>query len=68
MSYIAVIDESSCLAHGDCAQLAPDVFVLEDVARVIGSGPPELLLEVARACPASAIALLDERTGEPVYP
>jgi len=68
MSYIAVIDESSCLAHGDCAELAPDVFVLDDVARVIGSGAPELLMGVAEACPATAISVIDERSGESVYP
>jgi ferredoxin len=68
MSYIAVIDESSCLAHGDCAELAPDVFVLEDVARVIGTGPHELLLATAEACPATAISVTDEQTGEAVYP
>lgn len=68
MSYIAVIDESSCLAHGDCAEIAPDVFVLEDVARVIGTGPHELLLAAAEACPATAISVRNEETGEYVYP
>jgi len=68
MSYRAVIDESSCLAHGDCAEMAPDVFVLEDVARVIGSGPPELMIEIAEACPATAITVIDAETGEAVYP
>ena len=68
MSYLAVIDESSCLAHGDCAELAPEVFVLEDVARVIGTGPHELLLAAAEACPATAISVIDQETGETVYP
>lgn len=68
MSYLAVIDESACLAHGDCAELAPDMFVLDDVARVIGAGPHELLLAAAEACPATAISVLDEQTGETVYP
>lgn len=68
MSLIPVIDEAACLAHGDCAELAPEVFRLDDVATVIGSGPPQLLVEVARSCPAAAINLFDETTGECVYP
>ena len=32
MSYLPVIDEAACAAHGDCAIVAPDVFVIEDVA------------------------------------
>ena len=68
MAYIAMIDESACLAHGDCAELAPDVFVLEDVAKVIGGGPAELLLEAGEACPAAAITVVEESSGERVYP
>ena len=41
MTFLPVIDESACLAHGDCAELAPEVFVLEDVARVIGTASAE---------------------------
>lgn len=68
MSYVAVIDESSCLAHGDCAEVAPEVFVVEDSARVITTAPSGLLIEAAEACPASAISVLDEETGETLYP
>lgn len=68
MACIAVIDDSACLAHGDCEALAPDVFRAEDVAKVIGTAPRDRLLEVAEACPASAIAVLDEETGEQLYP
>lgn len=68
MSFLPVIDESACLAHGDCAELAPDVFVVDDVAHVVGTAPIERLLEIARSCPASAIAILDPETGEQLYP
>lgn len=63
-----MIDESACLAHGDCAELAPDVFRLDDVATVIGAGPVELLIEVAQSCPAAAITVIDEQTGDQAYP
>lgn len=68
MSYQVLIDEGACAAHGDCVELAPHVFALEDVACVIGDGPDELLLAAAEACPSVAIRLVDASTGEPIYP
>jgi ferredoxin len=60
------VDEFSCCGHGDCAAIAPDVFRVDEVAVVTGSGPDELILEAARACPAMAIEVADADTGEPV--
>jgi len=68
MSYVAVVDPEECLAHGDCVEVAPDVFRLDDVAVVIGTGPLELLVEAAESCPAQAITILDEETGAVRYP
>jgi ferredoxin len=68
MSYLVEIDEAACAAHGDCAELAPEVFALDDVARVIGTGPDDLLVTTAEACPSAAIRILDARTAELVYP
>lgn len=68
MTYYAEIDESACAAHGDCVDLAPEVFALEDVARVIGPGSDDLLLAVAEACPSAAIRVLDSDTGGQIYP
>ncbi|HLL91396.1 MAG TPA: ferredoxin [Solirubrobacteraceae bacterium] len=68
MTYLAVVDESACLAHGDCEELAPDVFRVQDVATVIGTAPLEQLISIAERCPASAISVIDEETGEPMYP
>lgn len=68
MTYVPVIDESVCLAHGDCEEIAPEVFRVEDVATVIGTAPDEQLMEVARACPASAIVLVNNESGQQVYP
>ena len=56
MSYTIEIDEDACSAHGDCADLAPEVFELDDVARVIGTGPDELVLAAAEICPSSSPA------------
>ncbi len=68
MSYLVEIDESACAAHGDCVDLAPEVFELDDVARVIGTGPDELLLAVAEGCPSTAIRILDSQGAGQVYP
>jgi ferredoxin len=68
MSYTVEIDEDACSAHGDCADLAPEVFEVDDVARVIGTGPDELLLAAAEVCPSTAIRIVDQQTGEQVYP
>lgn len=68
MTYIPQIDEGACAAHGDCADIAPDVFRIDDVAVVIGTGPDELILDAAEACPSAAIIVVDSETGETVYP
>jgi ferredoxin len=44
------------------------VFEVDDVARVIGSGPYELMLAAAQTCPSAAIRIVDRRTNAQVYP
>jgi ferredoxin len=68
MSYVPRIDPDECSAHGDCVEIAPQVFRLDDTAVVIGDGPEDLLLEAAEACPAVAISVVDSETGETIYP
>ena len=68
MNYLVEIDDGACAAHGDCVDLAPGVFALEDVARVIGDGPDEVLLAAAEACPSVAIRVVDAATGDAIYP
>jgi len=68
MPYRAHIDESACSAHGDCEAIAPEIFQVDDVASVIGTGPDELMLEAARICPTVAIRITDDATGEQIFP
>jgi ferredoxin len=68
MSYRIEIDEAACAAHGDCEHVAPEVFRVDDVAVVIGTAPPDRLVDAAASCPSSAIALIDEESGRQVYP
>jgi ferredoxin len=68
MSYIPTIDESSCIGHGDCMELVPEVFHVEDCARVIGTAPDEQILAAANECPVGAISIVDSETGEQIFP
>lgn len=68
MSFIPTVDAGGCISQGDCVEIAPEVFRLEDTSVVIGSGPEDLLLEAAEACPTAAISIVDSETGEPIYP
>lgn len=68
MTYLVEIDEDGCAAHGDCVDLAPAVFRLDDIASVIGTGPDDLLLAAAEACPSTAIRIIDPATKEQVFP
>ena len=66
--YRPQVDEDECAAHGDCVDIAPQVFALNETSHVIGDGPPELIMRAAEACPSVAIVVIDDETGEQVYP
>lgn len=69
MTYRAKIDEDSCAGHGDCVEVAPEMFRLDgDIAEVIADGPFDRVLEAAEACPAMAVAVIEIETGEQLYP
>lgn len=68
MTYLVEIDESACAAHGDCVDIAPEVFELGEVAQVIGSGPDDVLLAAAEACPSTAIRIIDAQSSAVIYP
>jgi ferredoxin len=68
MSYVPTIDPAACSAHGDCVDIAPEVFALDETATVIGDGPDDLILEAAGMCPSLAITVVDSHTGEKVFP
>jgi ferredoxin len=68
MAYTAHIDAAACSGHGDCQEIAPEIFrVDDDVAVVVGTGPDELMLEAARVCPSVAIAVFDDG-GRQLFP
>jgi ferredoxin len=68
MTYTVQIDRAACAAHGDCEDVAPEVFAVDDVATVVGTGPDDLLLAAAEACPSAAIVIIDRESGQQIYP
>ena len=68
MTLTVHVDEFACAAHGDCALAAPGVFTVDDIAVVTGEGSDEEILAAARDCPAGAITVTDQETGEQLYP
>jgi ferredoxin len=63
------IDKNSCQSSGNCLEAAPEAFRFdEDGLAEAGPGAEGLaqarLLEIARRCPALAIAILDESGNE----
>jgi ferredoxin len=63
MTLLPRVDEYACCGHGDCAAVAPDLFCVDEIAVVTGSGPDALVLAAARSCPAMAIEVVDADTG-----
>jgi ferredoxin len=65
------IDRDVCIGIGNCVAMAPSVFKLdsENKAVVLDAGSVDLrtLLEAAKSCPVSAIAVEDE-DGRQIYP
>ena len=69
MGYEAKVDRELCIGAGACIEDAPEAFAFDDehLAVVLPEAKDEddtKLLEVARACPATAILLYEN--GEEV--
>jgi ferredoxin len=71
MAYIVSIDQSRCIGAGNCVQIAPRAFQLDEerIAYLVdpAAEEDEDLLDAARSCPTNAI-YLDTEEGEAVYP
>jgi len=68
MTLVALIDPNACSAHGVCEDVAPEIFRVDEIAVVIGGGPDELMIAAAAQCPTTAIRILDNETGEQIFP
>lgn len=68
---IVSIDQSRCIGAGNCVNIAPKAFQLDEehIAYLVdpASVDDETLLDAAQSCPTDAI-YLDTEDGKPVYP
>jgi ferredoxin len=65
VGYEAKVDRELCIGAGACIEEAPEAFAFDDehLAVVLPEAedePNDKLLEVARACPATAILLYED--------
>ena len=70
--YRIQINRECCVSDGLCADRAPDVFELDEDGKPIvkdaGAAWPENLLWIARNCPVDALTIIDEDSGEQLWP
>ena len=66
------VDHNLCVGNAMCETFAPKVFVLNDdrQSEVADAGADTLenILEAAENCPVSAITVVDDETGETLFP
>ena len=66
------VDRELCFGFGDCVDSAPEVFELDSKDKSIvidpdGADREEIML-AAQDCPVDAIFIVDEESGEQLYP
>jgi ferredoxin len=62
--YRIVIDRSLCSGFGSCAELAPEIFEVDDgglVSLRLGSSADPAVLDAAASCPMGAISAFEEQ-------
>ena len=66
------VNKARCVSSQDCVETAPTVFQLDadgksEVANPAGA-PEATILAAARMCPVKAITVVNEQTGEQLFP
>lgn len=60
------VNSNLCIGSGDCAQLAPEAFEIDEAQQVAvvragaATASTELLVRAARSCPTQAIEVTDD--------
>ncbi len=66
------VDLDICVGNAMCETYAPKVFVLNDDRQSTVADPNadtlENIMEAAQDCPVSAITVVDDETGETLFP
>jgi ferredoxin len=69
---VLVAHKDKCRTYGKCLKVAPDLFTLDENDKVEVAPSPveagEAALKGAKSCPYRAISVLDEGTGEQLFP
>jgi ferredoxin len=65
------IRRSECCGHGQCVEIAPDVFAMDSQKKAVvldaEAASREILFEAAEACPCQAIVVQDDQ-GNAIFP
>jgi ferredoxin len=66
------VDRELCFGFGDCVDSAPGVFELDDDGKSTVVDPDaqdrDSIVLAAQDCPVDAIFIVDEESGEQLYP
>lgn len=66
------VDHNLCVGNAMCETFAPEVFMLnayrQSEAVDPDAGTEETIVEAAKNCPVSAIAVVDQTTGKTLFP
>jgi ferredoxin len=66
------VNKNRCIGSEDCVETAPAVFQLDDDGKsepVNPAGAPEAaIVSAARACPVKAITVVNDESGEQLFP
>ena len=66
------VDRELCFGFGDCVDSAPGVFELDDENKSVVVDPDaqdrDGIILAAQDCPVDAIFIVDQESGEQLYP
>jgi ferredoxin len=66
------VDKAKCISSGDCVETAGAVFQFDEGGKSQASNPDaapkSVVLAAARGCPVKAITVIDEESGEQLFP
>ena len=66
------VNKAKCIGSGDCVETAAKVFAFDEQGKSEVINPTgaddRVILSAARSCPVKAITVVDEATGEQLFP
>jgi ferredoxin len=66
------VNKAKCIGSGDCMETAPKVFAFDDKGKSEVIDPKgsddRVIVSAARSCPVKAITVVDEATGQQLFP